>query len=614
MSYTKILSFYLENDPCKKDLSPQERAYLISNLQVIEPKAEETLYSPKTPPNVVYFLAQGRVTLHTSENEAIVVRPGEYFGEEVALGLHTYASKAVAEESCHIISISAQDFYEILKKNSLLQERLLTNYSKKFVNSTLSPQKNLGGKSVQTDPASSLPELRWGISLILPLFFYVLFKNSFPEQDTVLFLSFSLGAACLWIFRLIPSYIPPFMVVMASLVLELAPKEVTLSGFSSENFLMLFSILALGQALASSHLLSYIMLRILKFMPPTPFWTNISVFMLGVFCTPLIPLSTNRQELFKDFTKNFTCQLGIPSSTPSAFKLALSAYGGCTLFGPVFITSSIYNFLVFNLLMTNQDRFFSSEWFLNALPAGVFLLIFFAIGLNLFFKDTDRPAPFRERIETQIQVLGKLDNRARGLCLVSVLYLLVLGGRNYHGISPTYICMTMFLILIIFNLISMEELKKKLDWPALFLFALLTGVISTFNVSELSFARPLMDFLDQIVKRDFPLFVLILGLALSLARIFIPYGLTVVIAICLLFPFAQQESINPWLMGFLILLFSKESLLPSSSSNLKDFMLAVSDQPTVPYSCLWKYHLMIAVIKFAAVYFSILFWKDMSLI
>jgi len=37
MSYTKVTGYYLENDPYKKNLSPNGRAHLISTFQIIRP-------------------------------------------------------------------------------------------------------------------------------------------------------------------------------------------------------------------------------------------------------------------------------------------------------------------------------------------------------------------------------------------------------------------------------------------------------------------------------------------------------------------------------------------------------------------------------------------------
>jgi DASS family divalent anion:Na+ symporter len=615
MSYTKVTGYYLENDPYKKNLSPNDRAHLISTFQIIELQPDELLYNQKTATNYIYFLTHGCLTLQTADNKVITIKPGEYFGEEAALGLHAYMSKAVARESCHLIQISAHDFQQVLEKEVLIHNDLVATYSKKFIDSQLAVQKADNPSVKPTRPSLLSDELCWILSIIIPLFFYILFKDFFAEQNTRLFLTFSVSAFCLWAFSLTPVYIPPLIIVVSSLVLECAPKTTIFSGFASENFLMLFSILALSRAIAASNILYRIMLKILKFMPPTHFWTNTSVFILGILLTPLVPLSRTRQDLFKKFTKDFTHQLSLSSDSPSTTKIALSAYAGTTLFGPIFLTSSIYNFLIFSLLSTNQIDFFWSEWFAYALPTGICLLVFFSVGLNLFFKENEKPTPFRERIETQLKVLGKLGGREQGLCLLSIVYLVALMSRNYHGISIAYVSIIMFGILIIFDLITADELRKSLDWPALILFALLVGVVKSFNSLDLSMNFfPFAGFLDQIIKNDFALFTVILGFTLIFIRIFIPYGLTVVIAASLLLPFAQAQGVNPWLVGFLILLFSKESLIPAPSSNLKNFMMEFSENQDVGHLPLWRYHLMINLIKFAAVYFSISFWKDMSLI
>lgn len=614
MSYTKVLNYYLENDPYQKDISSDDRSRLIANSQMVALNTEESLYTPKTAADYIYFLASGALALQTPEGKPVLVKAGEYFGEEATLGVDFYVSKAIAKEPCHVIQILAKDFQEILKKDSRLHNTVLTAYSKKFINNQLTSQKIVHASHQSGHPWLS-PEAGWTLSLLVPLFVYLLSKGYLAEQNARLFLTFSSAALCLWIFSLVPAYVSPLIIVTCSLALDLAPQTTILSGFGSENFLMLFSSLALGSAIASSNILYRMRLIILKFMPPTHFWTTTSVFISSALLTPLVPTSETRQKLLKPFTQDFIQQLGLSPSSSTTIKIALSAYAGATLLSPVFLTGSLYNFFVLTLLTTTQNRFYWYEWFIDALPAGLFLLVFFGLSLGIFFKGNEKITLWRERAESQLHVLGKMSSKEYGLCLLSLGYLAALMSQNYHGISSAYISMTMTSVLIIFNLVSAEALKKGLDWPSLFLFALLTGVAGTFNALESSLSvSPLTDFFDQLAKQDFASFALTLGLILTVARIFIPYGLTVLIATSLMLPFAQRHGINPWMVGFLILLFSRESLIPSFSDGLKDFMTSFSENNETLRLSVWKYHMILNLIKFAAVYFSISFWKDMSLI
>jgi DASS family divalent anion:Na+ symporter len=614
MSYTKILNYYLENEPYQKNFSPEDRARLVASVQVIELKGDDTLYTSKNPANYIYFLCQGSINLHLAEGSSVLIRAENYFGEESILGLQSHISKATARETCHILQIPVHRFIEIIKKDSSLYNEILAHFSRKFIGSQIGPQKS--PPLLETPSVSSFsPVVKWVLSICIPLFFYIFIKDYIEEQNTRLFITFSMMGICLWSFSLTPVYFPPFLVIVSSLILGLAPKSAILSGFSSESFLILFAVLALGKAIASSNILYRTMLKILKFMPSTNFWANTSIFILGLVLTPLIPTAEARQDILRKFTKDFTERLALGPSSSTTTKIALTAYTGTTLFGPIFLTSSMYNFLIFSLLSTSQDHFFLYEWLLNALPTGIFLLVFFTLGLNLFFKENEKPTPFRESTEIQLKILGRLRGREQGLLVLTLTYLVALAVKNYHGISGSHICLLMFSGLIIFNLISQEELNKKLEWPILMLFALLVGTIASFNSLNLSIGHnPLTNCLDPLIRQSFALFVLLLGVILTVIRIFIPYGLTVTLSAAFLLPFAQHYNVNPWLVGFLILLFSKESLIPTSSSRLKYFLKEFSDNNDIPVSLLWRYHIMINLIKFAAVYCSISFWKDMSLI
>lgn len=618
MSYTKALNYYLESDPYKHKIQPSERAHLIASLKLLTLNMDETLYTYKTPAQFYYFITQGSLTIERSDGRTIIVSAGDYLGEEAALGLDFYINKAVAHEMTQLIQFSAQDFQDILLQNNELQRQIIASYSHKFNpdRSGLNPEKSLlhSSKPQAITSDLSLP-LKWILSLLVPLFVYIVLSKTGVDENARLFLTLLSSAFCLWSFSLVPPYISALFVIMSSLTLELALKEVILSSFATDYFLMLFSVFALGCALSQSNILYRMMLLILKFMPPTHFWTNTSVFILGAISTPFIPSAHTRQTMFQHFTKNLIYQLSLSPVSTTATKIALTAYTGVTLLSPIFLTSSLYNFFILNLLNANQEQFRWVEWFLSAVPTAILLLIGLTLALSLFFKEDEKPVPFRERVETQLQLLGSVKNKDRGLIFLTLAYLLGLISTNYHGISAVSISLIMMICLIIFDFISPERLKTHLNWPSLFLFALLGGMVSLFNVLGLpEKVLPLLGSFSQYIQHDFTLFAMILGLLLMIFRIFLPYGLVVVIAATLFIPFGQQQSFNPWLVGFLILLFSKESLIPTASSSLQHFMIPFFHDEENQRAFLWKYHLMINLIKFPAVYFSISFWKGLSLV
>ena len=620
MSYTKALNYYLESDPYRHKILPVERARIIASLKLLSLGMDETLYTDKTPAQNYYFVTHGSLTLERSDGQTTIVSAGQYLGEEAVLGLDLYIGKAVARENTQVIQFSAKDFQTLLHRNHELQRQVISSYNYKFNpnRSGLNPEKSptyTSKFSTSSESSETSLALGWILSLIIPLFVYVIISKTSLDQNSCLFLTLLSSAFCMWSFSLVPPYIAALLVIMSSLALELEPKEIILSNFATDFFLILLSIFALGCAISQSSILYRMMLLILKFMPPTHFWTNTSVFILGAIATPFVPSAQVRRSMLQEFTKNFIYQLSLPPLSTTATKIALSAYTGVTLLSPIFLTGSLYNFFILNLLNSNQEQFRWAEWFLSAAPTAFLLLIGLALSLSLFFKEDEKPVPFRERIETQLQLLKDVKNKDRGLIFLTSIYFLGLISTNYHGITEVSVSLIMMICLVIFNFISPERLKTHLNWPALFLFALLGGIVTLFNALELSTKiLPFLDFFGHYIQRNFTLFAMILGLVLMISRIFLPYGLVVVIAATLLIPFGQQQGFNPWLVGFLILLFSKESLIPTASSSLQHFIKPFVQDEEIQRTLLWKYHIVINLIKFPAIYFSISFWKGMSLV
>ncbi len=621
MSYTKALNYYFEFDPYKQKIQPNDQAQIVANLKLITLTTDEVFYTSKTPAQFYYFITQGSLSLEMSNGKTITLSAGQYFGEEAVLGLEFYISKAVAQEVTQLIQFSAQDFQELLPKNDALRQQIVINYTHKL---TLDP---LGGtdkssRSISKATSSSFSlsssassTRNWILSLIIPLFIYVILPKIGLEENARLFLTFLSSAFCLWSFSLIPPYLSALLVIMSSLALELAPRQIILSSFATDHFLMLFSIFALGCALAQSTILYRMMLLILKFMPPTHFWTNTSVFILGAIYTPFVPSTRSRQAIFQKFTKNIIQQISLTPTSATTTKLALVSYTGATLLSPIFLTGSLYNFFILDFLNANQDRFQWLEWLTYATPTLLLLCAGLALVLSLFFKEDEKPTPFRERVETQLYLLKDMKSKDRGLIFLTGAYLLGLISIHYHGLSTVCVSLIMIICLVIFDFISVEKLRSNLNWPSLFLFAFLGSLVSIFNYLELS--KPMISAfkpLAQVFGNDFTSFAFLLGLLLMISRIVLPYGIVVVIAATIFIPLGQQHGFHPWLIGFLILLFAKDSLVPTSSSCLQNFMTPFFQNEDHQRTTVWKYHLIINLIKFSAVYFSISFWKGMSLV
>ena len=216
MNYLQVLNAYLEKAPEHNVLSPQDRAHIISHSQMISLKTEEVLYTPKTPAAAMYFLARGSLMLHLHDQRVFLVKEGMSFGEEAALGLRFYHSKALAKNDVHLLQIPAEDVQDVLERNPSLQKTFLDLFSQKITGTydsgkavehpteqhsflthktakTIEKQKERGDNLEKQHIASSSlsfsekshqnEAIGWIASILIPLFVYLASKGYWIEQN-----------------------------------------------------------------------------------------------------------------------------------------------------------------------------------------------------------------------------------------------------------------------------------------------------------------------------------------------------------------------------------------------------------------------------------------------
>ena len=72
--------------------------------------------------------------------------------------------------------------------------------------------------------------------------------------EASIFTAILTAAVLLWVFSLVDEFIPPIVVVVATLFINLAPPEVALAGFASPAFMTLLGVFALSAAIGISGL------------------------------------------------------------------------------------------------------------------------------------------------------------------------------------------------------------------------------------------------------------------------------------------------------------------------------------------------------------------------
>jgi len=287
-----------------------------------------------------------------------------------------------------------------------------------------------------------------------------------------------------------------------------------------------------------------------------------------------------------------------------------------SLFSAMFLSSKTANFAVLSMLpMQTQDHFQGFKWLVASGVAALVLLAVYAFSTAWLFRSVEKPQLSKDCVASQLALLGKMQQREWAALLGIVVFVLGLLTASLHRIAPPWLGLTILYALLLFGSLSKQEFKEKVDWTFLLYMSGLAGLISSFNYLGLD--RTLAGLLPEIgatMRDNFSLFVLILFALIFVIRLAVPINATIVILATLFVPLADVYGVNPWVIGFIILLLGEIWFFPYQCSYYRQLQAVNQDNPLFKEKSFLMQNGLMNFAKLAAIYASIPYWKSMGLL
>jgi DASS family divalent anion:Na+ symporter len=593
---------------------------LLPHLEERHFAAGELLYRTGDAASGLYLLASGRVSLQTAAGEREFPATAARFGEECLTDADRYLSDARAltpvvagflPRSCLLPVLAEQPGLQAGFMQSLLATLTVTA-------TATAPPPTLSAQTASTvaTAGSGLRALGWLMAILLPLAVLWLTQRVGMERNAGMFLAIFTATVVMWAWSLVDDYLPGLFAVMGILIAGLAPPSVILSGFASDGFMMALSILGLGTVLVSSGLSYRALLLMLQHLPTSRFWQNLGLMSIGIFLTPLLPTINGRVALIAPFYVDMMRSLRLPERGAAATQLAVSAFAGVSLFSAIFLTSKSVNFAVFSLLpVQTQDHFQGFKWVAAAGVVALVLLAGHALLASLLFRSKEPLRLSRELIAAQLAMLGRPNRREWAALLGIAVFIGGMLTTHLHQVQAPWMGLAIFYGLLLFGSLSRDELKKRIDWPFLLYLSGLTGLVNAFNHLGIDcLLAAALPALGTTMREDFGLFILLLFAVIFVIRLAVPISASIVILASLLMPLAEVSGVNPWVVGFCVLLLGEIWFFPYQCSYYLQFQAVNRRQPMYLESSFLIYNAAMNFARLAAVYFSIPFWKAFGLL
>lgn len=113
-----------------KELRPDEMDLILSIAKEKKFKKDNLIFSEGEPGNAFYLIVSGSVRISTvvpgvGEEALAILKPGEYFGEMALIDDAPRSASAIANEASLLVSITKEDFLNLISENNALGYKLL---------------------------------------------------------------------------------------------------------------------------------------------------------------------------------------------------------------------------------------------------------------------------------------------------------------------------------------------------------------------------------------------------------------------------------------------------------------------------------------------------------
>ncbi|MBJ7327977.1 MAG: SLC13 family permease [Chthoniobacterales bacterium] len=456
----------------------------------------------------------------------------------------------------------------------------------------------------------------WLVAVLLPPAVYAAGLASSFTVEAAIFAAILSAVVALWVFSLVPEFVPPLLAVVATLFVGLAPPEVALAGFASPSLLLLLGVFALSAVISGSGLSYRVMLWLLLKLPDRSFWHRFTLLVGGYFLSPIMPSANSRLSLLQPLFRDMADGLHLPLRGPAITGLLAATFSGALLMSPMMATSKSSNIAAINFLPPQvQEEFLGTFWLVAAgVAAATMTLVHFFAVYRMFPEPGGNYLP-REHLQRQQSELGPWKNMER---VAAVMFVFFLGGSmtvSWHHVPAAWIAGFVLVGLLVSGVLTRGEFQKQIDWPMIFF---LLGVDSLMKVMH---HLGLVDDLARatagiygFIGGDISRFILAALATTVLLRLVLPVTAGMLTSAVILLPVSAAEGIHPWVCIFLTAVFSDiwlagyqgtNGFLQLRSSGLMDLV----NEPAFR-----RYNMVMNIARVAAVFASLPWWRWLGLL
>ncbi len=458
----------------------------------------------------------------------------------------------------------------------------------------------------------------WLTALLLPALLLFFLQDTTMNWACKNFVVIFSAALVMWIFRLVPAYVPAIFMILATMLLGLAQQSVLLSGFSSDSFFLALGVFGIGEVLVKSGLFYRLSLLILNHLPKNKFLLQAVLFIIGFLLTPVMTAQSARVALIAPLLEDMRKTAGLRPQSTATNSLACSAFHGCILLSVMFLTGKSSNFVLYGMLSEQtQWQFGWLHWFIVSSIPGAFLIIAFFVLMRIQFhnNDNDELNVNRVAIKRELHLMGSLTVNEWAAILSIAALMLSLIFSSWHQIPSAWISIGIFFILLTSGVLNKNDFKNGINWPFLFYLGAIIGIMRC--VQEIGIDNWIVSYLSwlgDIASHQRIVFIVLIYAISWLGGLLLGTMAAPALMFTLLMPVAQQAVMSSWLVAFIILMATEAWIFPYQSSYYLYFEEWVQENNHYDLRKTLSLNAWFSLIRLLAILLSIPFWRRIGVL
>jgi len=561
----------LTSVPFFQALARVDVARLVGALEQVDVEAGTTIFAADDQANALYLVADGRLSVSLDGAVVTEIEAPGHFGE-LGLLLRRRTASVEALTRATLWRLPKERFEQIVRERpeiGLSAARslaaLLDRRSRERVGAPVDERVD-AAESPSPRSRAGRPFLRLALAAAVPVVLWRLPAPHGLTRDGLHVGLIVLGAAVAWLLEAVPDFAVALLMASAWGIAGLASPATALGGFASSAWIVAVGGVGIAAAMARSGLLFRIALLFLRTFPPTRVGQTLALLIGGAVVTPLVPLGLARVAAIAPVTRELALAVDPHGRGRARTGLGLAGLIGYSSFSSIFLSGLAMNFVVVGLLPAHDRRRFDwLTWLYAAAPVGLIVLAGAAALLVFGYRSDGDTRVDADSLRRQRRALGRASRpELAALAGVAVL----LGGLVLQpavDIDTTWFALAALAVVVSGGALDTLSFRTGIDWGFLVLFGILLGAAPVLRAT-----RADAWVADELVRVMRPagspgLVLIALATIVVLVRIVLPWiPATLLLAVALV-PAAPRLGLNPWVVGFVVLVAANTWLLPRQS-------------------------------------------------